>query len=170
MRAHTRSWWLADSLARPTGPMVAERTAAFRPTGVPVVDAYLADRAASGELTRWSVVPHDLAVLCDVVGREMPGRAVEESLAAFRGPDVGWYIEQLLRPRRGRRLAVATVYRRLAAAGRFFAWAVASGALPCNPFPPERAVGWVIDGRDVHAERRAEAHRALSRRARSPPG
>jgi hypothetical protein len=104
-------------------------------TGLRLVDAYLdrpgspvpaTDSADLAAFCGW------LAARCPDPGRGLDGLCVEDVLA---------FASHELRPRgRGRRLEVATVYRRLAALGRFCAWATAAGALRHNPVPPERAV------------------------------
>lgn len=169
MRPRSRSWSTGGSPTGSTASAVQSAATPFRPTGVPVVDAYLSHLDATGRLTSCSTEPHDLEVMCRVVGRGAARRVVQESLAAFGDRDVGWYIEQLFRPRRGRRLALSTVYRRLVAAARFFEWAVTSDLFPRNPFPPERAVVRQTDARPCRRKRETPRG-ALRRRARGPPG
>ena len=63
------------------------------------------------------------------------------SLLGLTTDELWLFVADQLRPRRGRRRCVSTVYRRLLALRRFFEWAVAVGVADANPVPPERARG-----------------------------
>jgi site-specific recombinase XerD len=99
---------------------------------VRLVDVYLAHLPASAP----GNPRYDLATFCRWLGAAHPPPA-DRALRTLTAADVDAFVLDRLRPRRGRRRDPSTVYRQIAALGRFFAWAVARGALPSNPVPPE---------------------------------
>ena len=118
--------------ARPGRARRADARPRPGPTGVRLVDVYLASLPASAP----GNPRHDLAAFCRWLRAAHPPPA-ELALRRLTFADVDAFFVDQLRPRRGRRRDPATVYRRVAALDRFFAWAVARGALPSNPVPPE---------------------------------
>ena len=98
-----------------------------------LVDAYLRGQAVLG-----ATDAHDRAAFCGWLSARDTGLTLDAALRGFDADDRGAFIAHELGSRRGRRRDPSTVYRRLVALGRFYAWAAEIGAVPASPIPPER--------------------------------
>jgi hypothetical protein len=107
-------------------------------TGPSLVDAYLARSTSTVAQTDRD----DLRAFCDWLTAHRPDESTDTALRAVEPADLGAFVADQLRGRRGRRPDLPTVYRRLVVLGRFYAWAAAIGQVAANPVPPERRTGW----------------------------
>ncbi len=111
-------------------------------TGVALLDAYVADRRATGG-PLWAATAAERQILLDFSGWLAERAAGDPDLAlrATTPADVEAFLVARRRADRDRRATRGALDRRLLALGRFYVWAVAVGEVARNQVPPARPRG-----------------------------